>query len=407
MMLMLSSAFTAYTSAAQDTFLMSVGKTDSLRSDILGETREYYVHLPNGGVLAEGVRYPVVYLLDGDALLGGLASVLDFHTYTHTPEVIVVAIAAGDHRTRDLTISKVDIYNNWPIAESGGSDDFLAFLETELMPHIEKTYPTAPHRTLIGHSFAGLFTIDPLARRSDLFNIFIAIDPSLKWDDQLALKRLREATQSIDLSGKTLFVSLANEIPRFSDTLSIDDVPQDTTEFSLGMRTTLELTAMLDADSTSGLRFAWKYYEGDLHGSVPLVSMIDGMMFAFDWWELESPSLFNDPSTPTDRLVEIVRNRAEKLTANLGYPMAMEEELLEMMGFMAAEMEQLDKARAFFELAVEYYPESAAAHDAKAEFHMSQEEFRVALVNANEAARISPSPERLSRIELLESKGRK
>jgi len=402
-MLIALSTGVVHNSVAQDSYLVSVGKADSLHSNILGETRDFYVHLPNGGNLAEGVRYPVVYLLDGDALLGGLASVLDYHMYTHTPEVIVVAIAAGDHRTRDLTISKVDIYNNWPVAESGGSDDFLAFLEKELMPHIESMYPTAPHRTLIGHSFAGLFTIDTLARRSDLFNIFIAMDPTLKWDDQLALQRMRDAIQSTDLSGKTLFVSLANEIPRFSDTLTIDNVAQDTTEFSFGMRTTLEFASMLEGDDESGLRFAWKYYEGDLHGSVPLISMIDGMMFAFDWWELESPSLFNDPFTPTERLVEIVRHRAEKLTANLGYPMAMEEDLLEMMGFMATEMDQLDKARAFFELAVEYYPESAQAHDAIADFLISQGETKEALVHAKEAARISPSSERSQRLEALKS----
>lgn len=405
MLLSFLSIYTAGFSTAQDSFLVSVGQADSLHSDILGETRDYYIHLPNGGNLAEGARYPVIYLLDGDALLGGLASVLDYHMYTHTPEVIVVAVAAGEHRSRDLTISKLDTWHNWPMAESGGSDNFLAFLEQELMPHIEGRYPTAPHRTLIGHSFAGLFTIDTLARRSDLFNIYIAMDPTLAWDDQLAMNRMREAIQSSDLSGKTLFVSLANEIPRFSDTLTIDTLPQDTTEYSFGMRTTLEFTSMLEGDTNSGLRFAWKYYEGDLHGSVPLISMIDGLMFAFDWWELESPSLFNDPSTPTARLVEIVRHRAEKLTANLGYPMAMEEDLLEMMGFMALDMEQLEKARAFFELAVEYYPESAAAHDAIAEFLMSQGETRDALVHAKEAARISPSVDRASRITSIESDG--
>ena len=35
---------------------------------------------------------------------------------------------------------------------TGGGDQFLAFLENELIPNIDKKYRTIPYRILFGHS---------------------------------------------------------------------------------------------------------------------------------------------------------------------------------------------------------------------------------------------------------------
>lgn len=354
---------TSLVSTAQ-TPLLTIGEPDSLRSEVLDETRMFWIHLPADGI-REGVRYPVLYLLDGETQLGGMAAVLSYYMYSHAPEMIVVAIANGMHRDRDLTVSKVETVNGWPMAESGGADRFLDFMADELIPYIDATYPTTSYRTLVGHSYGGLFTVNTLLQRPDLFSTYIAMDPSLGWDYPLMMDRAREAFANQDFTGKTLFMSIANEIPRFSDTMTIVDVETDTTEFSLGMRSELEFVRIMDDDDTTGLRGDWKYYERDLHGSVPLPTMRDGLLFAFDWYELESPSIYNDPSTPTETLVELIQARAERLSQNFGYPMAMEEDLLVMLGFMARDMmEQPDKAESILELAVQYYPENMEAREA-------------------------------------------
>jgi tetratricopeptide (TPR) repeat protein len=160
---------------------------------------------------------------------------------------------------------------------------------------------------------------------------------------------------------------------------------------------------MAEARSKHGLRFAWSYYDQDLHGTVPLVSMRDGLLFLFDWWELKSPYLYNNPATPTDTLVALVRARSERLKKNLGYPVAMEEALLNMLGNMAMSYGQQEKALAFFELAVAYYPESAAAHDAMVDYFVSQQDSVRALAYARKALALDRTSAREARVSALSS----
>lgn len=382
--------------------LVQVGVADSLYSEVLDESRHFWVHLPNGGNLQEGHRYPVIYLLDGGVHLGGLAAIQEYYTFFRLPEMIVVGISNRTHRTRDLTPSSVDSRRGILVDASGGADRFTRFLADELMPAIDQMYPTSSHRTLIGHSYAGLFAIHTLVHHRDLFRNYIAIDPSLDWDHQALLREATDALGESDFSGKGLYVSLANQILRFSDTLTVDEVMQDTTEFSLGIRSILEFTQAAEAHPENGLKFSWGYYEQDLHGSVPLPSMRDGLVFLYDWWELKHPSLYNDPSTPTEVIVDLIRDRTAALTEGMGEPMAMQEDLLTMLGFMAMDMmDQPDKAVAVFDLLVDYYPQSAEAHSAMAEGFMAHHDINQALRHAEIAFSLSGSDEHKAQVESL------
>ncbi len=375
--------------AGQPSYLVQVGVADSLYSDVLAEQRDFWVHLPNGGDLQEGHAYPVIYLLDGGVHLAALAAIQDYYTYFRMPEMIVVGISNRENRTRDLTTSQVDTRRGTAVEASGGAERFTRFLEEELMPHIDQTYPTSPHRTLIGHSYGGLFAIRTMIHRRELFTNYIAIDPSMDWDQQAMLHEATAALETEDFSGTGLYVSLANEIIRFSDTMTIDEVVRDTTEFSLGVRSRLAFARAAEAAGARGLRFSWGFYEKDLHGTVPLISMRDGLLFLYDWWELKRPSRYNDPSTPTAELVEMIRERNATLTANMGYPLAMEEDLLTMLGMMAMDMEQPDKAGAVFAILLEAYPESADAHATVADYFEALGDIPTALRHAQRAFSIS------------------
>ncbi|MEZ4700446.1 MAG: alpha/beta hydrolase-fold protein [Rhodothermales bacterium] len=390
--------------ASNASHLVEIGQADSLYSSILGEERVFWVHLPNNGHLQENHRYPVIYLLDGGVHLGGLAMVQAYYTYFRLPEMIVVGISNRMNRTRDLTTSFVESRQGAPVEASGGAETFTRFIAEELIPHIDSVYPTSSHRTLIGHSYAGLFTINTLVHHRDLFTNYIAMDPSLDWDNQTLLHEATRALQDERFDGKGLFVSISNEIIRFSDTLTIDTVQRDTTDFSLSIRSMLAFVHAAEANTSNGLGFAWRYYDKDIHGSVPLPSMRDGLMYLYDWWELKSPSRYNDPDTPTQDLVRLITERSEKLTANMGYPLAMEEELLTMLGYMAMQMDQSEKARAVFELAIQFYPESASAQEAMADYYESQGDFANAFLHIQKALEISDSDVYKRRAEGLRAK---
>jgi predicted alpha/beta superfamily hydrolase len=384
-------------------YLVQVGVADSVYSEVLDESRDLWIHLPNGGDLLEGHEYPVVYLLDGGVHLGGLAMIQEYYNFFRLPEMIVVAISNRTNRTRDLTTSEVDSRQGNMVAESGGAERFTQFISDELIPYVESKYPVSSYRTLIGHSYAGLFTINTLIHHKELFKNYIAIDPSLSWDDQRFLDEATEALETDSFSGKGLYVSMANELLRFTDTMTIDDVMHDTTEFSLSVRSILEFVHTAEAKKSNGLQFAWDYYDKDLHGSVPLISMRDGLVFLFDWWELKTPSRYNDPATSVEEITDLINERTRVLTENIGQPMAMEEELMTMLGFMAMQMDQPVKAKTVFDLVLKYYPNSAAAHDAMVDFYVSQDDRENALIHARHAFSISGSDAHAERIRELSS----
>ncbi len=95
-------------------------------------------------------------------------------------EVIIVGIPNTD-RTRDLSPSKPSNAGatgapQFPTA--GGADNFLKFIETELMPEIEKRYRVTPYKMLAGHSLGGLFAVHAMVTKPDLFNSYIAVSPA-------------------------------------------------------------------------------------------------------------------------------------------------------------------------------------------------------------------------------------
>lgn len=374
--------------AAEPAYLFSVGVADSIYSETLTEQRRFWVHLPDGR-LAEGQRYPVIYLLDAEMHLAALAAVQQYYNYFRMPEMIVVGISNADNRTRDLTPTPIASRNGAPIGDSGGADRFTSFLADELIPLIDSRYPTTSHRVLIGHSYAGLFAIHTLATTPDLFTNYVALDPSLDWDNQRWLTHTLESLLSLDLSGKGLHVSIANEIIRFSDSLTVETVASDTTEYSLGIRSALTFVHQLESDGPEGLRFGWEFSESDIHGSIPLLGMRHGLTFLYDFWELKKPSLYNDPETPTETLLSMIRSQSDARSANMGYPLPMEQELLEMLALMSSDYGQPEKARAILQLAVEYYPGEAELHGSLMEICLTLADHACAEAHARAADEIN------------------
>jgi pimeloyl-ACP methyl ester carboxylesterase len=102
---------------------------------------------------------------------------------------LVVGIEKTQRR-RDLTGS-TEIAKDRTIAPAaGGSQAYRNFIRTGLMPEVEKRYRVTQERAIVGESLAGLFVVETLALAPDLFNTYIAIDPSLWWNVGQLAKRL-------------------------------------------------------------------------------------------------------------------------------------------------------------------------------------------------------------------------
>lgn len=387
-------------------FLHKVGVMDSLYSQILNESRTIYIQLPASYNPQKNQKYPVVFVLDGEMFLPTVSVVQSYYSGGFTPEMVLVGISNDKNRIRDLTTSTITTKYGMPFNdENGAADNFSKFIEKELIPFIESKYPVTNYRTLIGHSYGGLFTVYTLINQPNLFANYLAIDPSLDWDDQKLLKEAQGLLAAQKYENKSLFMSLSGQLHMQDSKVTIENVMQDTTDFSLFARSNITFSNMIRQNDKNGLSFKWKFYPRDLHGTIPFPSIMDGLISLFEWYQMENTDKINSFDTPKEELLRIVKYREKKLKDHFGYSEPpYPEELLNMLGQMNMDMEQFEKAKMYFELTIEYYPESANAYDSMADYYEAQGDFTNAIKYATKAFELSGSDFYKKRIEGIKVK---
>ncbi|MCB0567154.1 MAG: prolyl oligopeptidase family serine peptidase [Phaeodactylibacter sp.] len=387
-------------------FLQKVGVLDSLYSKVLNESRKIYIQLPSSYTPEKDQKYPVVFILDGEIFLPTVDDVQNYYSGGFTPEMVLVGISNDRNRVRDLTPSSITTKYGMPFnEENGGANNFRKFIETELIPFIESKYPVTNYRTLIGHSYGGLFAISTLIHQPNLFANYLAIDPSLDWDGQKLLKEAQEIIATQKYENKALFMSLSGQLHMQNSQITIDNVMQDTTEFTLFSRSNIAFSNMLKQNAESGLFFEWKFYPGDIHGTIPFPSIMDGLISLFEWYQMENTDKINSFETPKEELFSIIRYRERKLKEHFKYSEPpYPEELLNMSGYMNMDMQQPEKAKMYFELAIEFYPESANAYDSMAGYYEAQNDIPNALRFVQKASELSDDAYYKNRIKELSNK---
>lgn len=383
--------------------LLKIGRMDSLYSETLGETRHYWVHLPNNYDYTEDRDYPVVFILDGSLHLTSYVNYEIYHI-GELPEMIVVGISNRQNRTRDLTPTNIDGESTTPawVSGSGGGEDFSSFLVDELIPHIEKQFPTSSYRTLIGHSFGGLFAVNMMINHPGHFKNYIAMDPSLWWDNELPLSQLKEMDTKA-LSETKLFISIANNTADMSVDMSLEDIKNDTTSFTESMRANINFIETFESLEKNNI--AWKYYNREHHASVPLFSMIDGMDYLFDWYAYDGADLdlIRNPNSDAVKTIEAIKRHYEVLSENFGYTMLPEEDMINNAGYMFLDAAPA-KAYQFFKLNIENYPESANVYDSMADYYLAQKDVDSAITNLEKAFEVSGNVQYTERIRALKKR---
>lgn len=164
-----------------------------LKSQAVGRDYHIYVRLPEGYKGSEAQRYPVIYLLDGDSTFPMLAPLhLFMHYDDKVPEAIIVGIAYGSFQP---SINKRDVDFRLIMEDGsvGGATQFLAMLENELLPRIDRQFRTDPERRiLVGQSRGGSAVLQAAWLKPDLFWGHVASNPGREADTRLLFGMDRE-----------------------------------------------------------------------------------------------------------------------------------------------------------------------------------------------------------------------
>lgn len=320
----------------------------SLKSTVLGEDRIVLVRTPVG-YETNKESYPVLYMTDGDAHMGHTASTIEFLTRNgRIPELIVVGVTNTD-RTRDLTPTKSTQKNPAGQAQfptAGGADNFLKFFETELIPEIEKTYRVQPYRILAGHSFGGLFAVHAMLSKPGLFNSYVAVSPSLQWENQETLKRAEEFFKNRKELNVSLFTSLGHEPGPIGESFD-------------------KFREVLAKTSIKGFEWQAERMDDEDHGSVVLRSHYAGLRKVYTGWQ-------GPRDLQTGAIIGGLKGadaHYAKLSERFGYKIPVPEALINQMGyqFLLGNNPDPEEAIAVFKANVERYPNSANVYDSLAE----------------------------------------
>jgi predicted alpha/beta superfamily hydrolase len=224
-------------------------RTFTIDSKALGETRRMNVYTPPGYEKSNS-RYPVIYMPDGGVE----------EDFPHVTNDIDAAIRAGEmrpvivvgientERRRDMT-GPTQVDSDRKIAiHVGGSANFRAFIRGELMPVIGKRFRGSGETVIIGESLAGLFIVETFFEEPKLFGTYIALSPSLWWNDQSLVHRAGKWLQSRPRLIATLYLATGG-----------DDDRGDAVK---------ALAAVLRADAPKGLTWYYEPRADLLHSTI-------------------------------------------------------------------------------------------------------------------------------------------
>lgn len=233
----------------------------NIYSESVNDTFRILVSLPDNYSLNEQ-KYPVLYVLDGDIAFGMAASIARYlQIGDNIPELIIVGIgygsidkSAGEKRKRDYRPTSAN-----------GAENFLSFLEEELIPLIDSNYRTVPgDRTINGYSIGGLFGLYSLFTKPEIFSRYILGSPSLSWDEYSIFKYEENSPDKILDKKINIFISVGSEEPDEKYFNPIDN-----------------LVTQMQERKYSGVKLEAKVFDGSTHLAGPPGSLTHGLLSVF------------------------------------------------------------------------------------------------------------------------------
>lgn len=204
---------------------LSPAQVRQFDSNRLGQMRSYTLYYsPSLRQNPVGQSVTAIYLLDGQLFGETVAGMLGFFESSRLSNLgptVLIALDTTNYRTRDLTPTPA-FYNQrhekLKAPEGGGAKTFLEFLVNDLRSQSEAGL-SVQKRWLMGHSLGGLFTLYALSRQAD-FDSFVAIDPSLWWNEGKYYATLAKVKTKQVRDGAQCYLAFSNDVSQVNNPLA-------------------------------------------------------------------------------------------------------------------------------------------------------------------------------------------
>jgi len=385
---------------AQETSPFSTGFEETIPSKILGQKRTVWIHLPNsngGSKIKDRGHYPVIYLLDGSDNFNTVVSITEhLEESSLCPPMIVVGILHADRLTELTTGTDKELPK-----VVGDGDNFMAFVEKELIPYVDATYPTTTYKTLIGHSLGGLTVVNTLLHNPKLFNSYVSLDGSLWWNDKKVVREAKTILPNQNYKGKKLFLAMANRLERGVDTVSVLKETSGSTEL---IRSNLEFIKDVAGNKKNQLSFKSKFYPDDNHPSVRLIGEYDALRFIFGFYKLKIYD--SELANPNFNLDSLLTAHYKRVSEQMGYVVKPSESQVNSFGYQMLGAKQFKKAGNLFKLNVANNPTSSNCYDSLGDFYLGTGDKTKATESFKKALTLQEIPETREKLNKLLAEGK-
>jgi predicted alpha/beta superfamily hydrolase len=223
-LLLILSTLTSCSNAKQPNDPIPTHDEFTIESKQVGELRNINIWTPPEYKTRKD-SLPVMYMADGgiiDEDFPHIANTLaELIKANKIPPMILVGIA-NTQRRRDLS-GPTEIAKDKEIAPIvGGSEKFRAFIKEELFPEISKRYRTTSEKSIIGESLSGLFVVETFFLTPDMFDNYIAFDPSIWWNNHYLVRTAKEHLATFPKTEKRIWFagSSAEDISQYTNSLA-------------------------------------------------------------------------------------------------------------------------------------------------------------------------------------------
>ena len=243
-----------------------IGSAHRIQSSVYGTEKLISVRLPRGYADDTDKAYPVVFSIDGGPdqdfeLLSGIAAEAEFST---SFEPFILIGVRTDNRYAELTppLERGDTAELARIfgdrMQPGGAPKFRDFLARDVIPWATARYRTG-RKTLTAASLGGLFVVDTLLERPEMFDDYIALTPAVWWDEGRVVDEAAARLAEQGASSRRIYFTMGDE--------------------GVGSRTGDWLTTLVAAFTTSapeGLKWAFvDRSQGEEHRTMALTGWLD------------------------------------------------------------------------------------------------------------------------------------
>jgi predicted alpha/beta superfamily hydrolase len=297
-----------------------------------------------------------LYLLDGGTHFHHATGIVQFLSAQGLiPEMIVVAVQNVD-RTRDFSPTKVP-----ERPTTGGAEKFMAYLENELIPFINKNYRAVSYDILMGHSFGGEFAAYALLNRPEVFDAYIAISPYMMYDNSVMIEETKAKLKSDYKNEIQFYMTVGNE-PDYFPTLS-------------------EFENIVKKKSPKNFKLSYTKFENDNHGSVPHLSIYYGLESIYSGWKLPKEVYLSG--------LAAIDNHFKNISKKYGYKVETPEGTINQLGYYYLNKNDRAQAIQVFTENVKRYPLSANVYDSLGEAYENNDQFTEASENYQKACELA------------------